>query len=111
MSNEGTPVKHVSSGGRSLAREHITVGHTDVPLRFYRTDAPTIFAGFTVNWIEGHSPDGTVEFDLNCGAGLGSKYMTLRVKIADHDPIYEYVDITEVLQSRIEAIVAEVEGA
>jgi hypothetical protein len=51
-------VTGVSHGGEPKGRDDITVGHTWVPLRVYRTDGfPTIFAGFQVNWIEGEDPE------------------------------------------------------
>lgn len=104
---DGTPVTEVSSGGRSLGRDAITVGHVDEPVRFYRTSHPTIFAGFQSMWIDGNDDDG-MTFDLACGAGFGSKYATLCVKVPGFEPVYEYVDITEVLQARVEKIVTEV---
>jgi hypothetical protein len=111
MSNtEGTPVKEVSIGGKSLGRDEITVGHEDVPVRWYRTNHPTIFCGFQINWLEGEDPETGTKFDLSSGAGLGSKYMTLKVKVPDHDTVYEYVDLTEVLEQRIVAIIKEVTG-
>jgi hypothetical protein len=107
-SYEGTPITHVSSNGKSLDRESITVGFSDIPVRFYRTSHPTIFAGFQINWIDGDDPATGAEIDLSAGAGLGSKYMTLRIVVPGHDPVYEYVDMTEVLRQRASAIIVEV---
>jgi hypothetical protein len=103
----GTPVSAVSVGGRSLGRESITTGSTEVPVAFYRTSHPPIFCGFQAEWVSGEGDDGTT-FEINAGAGVGSKYATLRVDVPGHETIYEYVDITEVLQARVAAIVAEV---
>lgn len=89
----------------------LTAGHVEVPVRVYRTDGfPTIFAGFQVNWVDGDDPESGAEFSLSAGAGVGSKYMTLRVEIPGRETVYEYVDITELLQQRVAAIIAE-EGA
>lgn len=104
---DGTPIAHVSSGGKSLGRDAITVGHVDEPVRFYRTSHPAIFAGFQSMWIDGNDDDG-MTFDLTAGAGFGSKYATLCVRVPGAEPVYEYVDITEVLQARVQKIVAEI---
>jgi hypothetical protein len=105
---EGTPVKQVSLGTQSLDRDSITTGYSDIEIRFYRTSHLTIFAGFQINWLDGNDPDTGAEIDLAAGAGVGSKYMTLKVAVPGHDPVYEYVDMTEVLQQRASAIIAEV---
>lgn len=105
---DGTPVKHVSSGNRSLDRESITVGLSEVPVKFYRTSDPIIFAGFQINWMDGKDPETGAEIDLGAGAGMGSKYMTLSVKVPGRPTVYEYVDMEEVLQVRVSAIIAEV---
>jgi len=108
--NEGTPVKHVSIGDRSLGRESITVGSTDVPVRFYRVSDPPLFAGFQIDWIDGDEEETGATFNIASGAGLGSKYMTLQVEIPGHGTVYEYVDIAEVLQQRVADILDEVTG-
>lgn len=97
----------VTSGGRSLSRENITTGHVEEPVRFYRVSDPPIFAGFRTGWVSGEDEDTGMRFDLSAGAGLGSPYMTLTVELPDGTTVYEYVDITEVLQVRVAAIVAE----
>lgn len=98
----------VASGGEPKNREDVTVGHVEVPVKVYRTDGfPTIFAGFQMDWIGGDDPDTGVEFNLSAGAGVGSKYMCLRVDVPGRDTVYEYVDVTELLQQRVEAIVEE----
>lgn len=51
--------------------------------------------------------DGT-PVKLCAGAGMGSKYATLRVDVPGRPPVYEYVDIAEVMQARVAAIIAEV---
>ena len=76
-------------------------------MRFYRASDPTIFAGFQIDWINGTDPDSGAQIDLSAGAGLGSKYMTLRVTIEGKPTVYEYVDITEIFQLRAQAIIEE----
>jgi len=93
---------------QSLNREAITVGHVEVPVKVYRTSHPTIFAGFQVNWVDGSDDKTGTTFDLSAGAGFGSKYATLRVEVPGHEPVYEYIDITELLTHRVGAIIAEV---
>lgn len=98
----------VNEGGQSKQREDITVGHVEVPVKVYRTDGfPTIFAGFRVNWIDGEDPETGATFSLCAGAGMGSKYLTLDVEVPGKPNVYEYVDITELLQERVAAILAE----
>jgi hypothetical protein len=93
---------------RSLDRESITVGHVAVPVNVYRASHPTIFAGFQVNWVDGYDDATDATFVLSAGAGFGSKYATLRVEVPGHEPVYEYVDITELLNQRVAAIIDEV---
>jgi len=95
---------------RSLGRDAITTGHTEVPLNVYRTSHPPIFAGFQINWIEGTDTETDTTYDLSAGAGVGSRYATLRVEVPGHDPIYEYIDIVELMSDRLRAIIAEVTG-
>jgi hypothetical protein len=96
---------------RSLGRDAITTGHVEVPVNFYRTSDPPIFAGFQVNWLEGTDTETETTYDLSAGAGFGSRYATLRVHVPGHDPIYEYLDAIELMSHRIRAIIAEVTGA
>lgn len=106
---EGTTVEHVSSGGRSLGRNDITVGHADVTVPFHRTDGtPPLFAGFRINWFDGADEETGTTFDLSAGAGVGSPYLTLTVEVPGHETVYEYVDMAAVLEQRIMAIIAEV---
>lgn len=98
----------VHSGGEPKNREDITVGHTEVPVKVYRTDGfPTIFAGFRVGWLSGEDPTTGASFELDSGAGCGSPYMTLRVEIPGKPTVYEYVDIREFLKQRVQAIIEE----
>lgn len=108
--DKGTPVTKVDAGVRSLGREAITVGHEDIPVRFYRVSDPPIFAGFRINWLEGRDETTGAEIDLSSGAGMGSKYMTLSIEIPGRGTVYEYVDMAEVLENRVAAILAEVTG-
>lgn len=102
----------VSEGGEPKNREDITVGHVEVPVKVYRTDGfPTIFAGLRVNWIDGDDPGTGTSFSLCAGAGMGSKYLTLSVEVPGRPTVYEYVDITELLEQRLDAIVAEAKQA
>jgi hypothetical protein len=105
---EGTPIVHVSSGSQSLDRDSITVGYSEIPVKFCRTSHPTIFAGFQINWIDGIESVTGAEIGLAAGAGMGSKYMTLWVTVPGYPSVYEYVDMSEVLQQRAAAIIAEV---
>jgi len=95
---------------RSLGRDAITTGHVEVPLNVYRTSDPPIFAGFQVNWLEGSDTETETTYELSAGAGFGSRYATLSVKVPGHDTIYEYVDAVELMSHRIRAIIAEVTG-
>lgn len=101
-------VSHVSSGGESKGREDITVGHVEVPVKVYRTDGfPPIFAGFRTEWLSGEDPDTGAEFDMTAGAGCGSEYLTITVKVPGKPTVYEYVDITELMRHRVGAIIEE----
>jgi hypothetical protein len=106
--DKGTPVVHVSHGDVSLDRDSITVSCSDIPVRFYRTNAPTIFAGLQIVWLEGTDAATGAEVEMSSGAGLGSKYLTLSVRVPGHPTVYEYVDMDEVLQARASAIITEV---
>ena len=46
------------------------------------TVTPEPFDGMVLTqaWVEGESPDGKIEFELTCGAGLGSTHVKLSVK-------------------------------
>ena len=63
----------------------------------------------SVNWIDGESSDGEVVFNLTAGAGVGSPYMTLNVKV-DGKSMNEYVDVRDLLTDWVERIVAEMRG-
>lgn len=94
------------SEGRSLGRDDITVSTTEVPVPFHRTDGtPTLFAGFRVGWMDG--TDGGIEYDMAAGAGCGSKYLTLQVTVPGHPTVYEYVDMADLFEARVIAILAE----
>lgn len=99
-------VTNVTHGGQPRGRKDITIGHTDVTVKFYRTNAPTIFAGFRQSWISGKDPESGATFELGSGAGWGTPYMTLEVRLPDGTVIDEYVDVTEFLQERVAQIVA-----
>lgn len=102
-------VVHASSGDQPLDRKSITSGHTDVSIPVYRTTHPPIFAGFQTNWVDGNDSDTGATFSISAGAGLGSPYATLRVEVPGRAPIYEYIDITELLTKRVMAILEEVQ--
>lgn len=99
----------------TLARDAVTVRHTEAPTTWYRVDKPAIFAGFQQEWLTGRGDDGTrdegVSFRLTAGAGTGSRYMVLLVNLADGTRVEEYVDIAEVVGDRIRAIVDEHTGS
>lgn len=102
----------VAEGGQPKNREDITVGHVEVPVKVYRTDGfPTLFAGFRVNWVDGEDPATGAKFSLCAGAGVGSKYLTLDVEVPGQPTVYEYVDVTELVQERVTAILAEARAA
>lgn len=103
----GTPITHVSHGDKSLDRDSITVGFSEIPVKFHRTNAPTIFAGFQIDWMNGDDPDTGAEIQLAAGAGMGSKYLTLQVSMPGCPTVYEYVDMDAVLQLRAAAIIME----
>lgn len=102
-------VTGVHSGGEPKNREDITVGHTEVPVKVYRTDGfPTIFAGFQTAWFDdAHDPETGTTFTMGAGAGLGSPYMTITVEVPGHPKVYEYVDVRELLTQRVETIIQE----
>lgn len=60
-----------------------------------------------LEWMSGGSEDGTIGFDLVCGAGLGSPFLTLTVKVGDLR-ITETADIREGLTAWVERLAAEV---
>lgn len=91
-----------------MGRADITIGHDDAPIRWYRTSEPPIFAGLRINWLDATDPETGAEISLSSGAGMGSKYMTLRVSVPGYDPIYEYVDMAEVLPNRVSTILGEI---
>lgn len=97
-------------GDRSLDRESVTSGHTEVPLKVYRTTDPPLFAGLRERWVDGKDPETGTTFEVSAGAGFGSPYATLSVKVPGHPIVYEYIDITELLTNRVEAIIAERAG-
>src|SRR3954470_13911188 len=65
-------------------------------------------AGFRVDWLDGKATvDGSdVEFDLTAGAGVGSPYLILTVKV-DGDRREEIVDMAEVVRKWVAAVLAE----
>lgn len=82
--NDGTIGVRASSGGRPITLEPLNET-TDLAVPARRVES-TIPCGFQVNWSEGSTTlvDGTeVTFEVNCGAGVASQWMTLRVTDAD----------------------------
>lgn len=106
--NEGEAQVTAFVDGRSVGRDDVTVGHAVETVRFYRTSSMPLFAGFQQEWVSGEDPKTETTFELHVGAGVGSRYATLRVEVPGHPPVYEYVDITEVLQERVRKIIEEV---
>ena len=89
-------------------RDDITVGHVAHPVKVHRTDGfPTLFAGLRANWLDGDDPETGTTFSLCTGAGLGSPYLTIDVEVPGHPKVYEYVDIRELLEDRVRAIITE----
>lgn len=68
----------------------------------------------SMGWLDGKSSDGTVEFDLSCGAGIGGRQLSLQVTHTAADGTKttrnEVVDVGTLAQSWVKAIVADIEG-
>jgi hypothetical protein len=108
MPTNDSGVAGVHEGGKPMNRDDITVGHVDEPVKVYRTDGfPPIFAGFRVDWVSGDDPATGVTFQSAAGAGCGSPYLTLAVEVPGHPMVYEYVDVRELVEARVRAIVDE----
>lgn len=108
MSGNESGVRGVSEGGQPKNREDITESHVDEPVKVYRTDGfPPLFAGFRQMWLEGDDPETATTFEMCAGAGCGSPYLTIAVEVPGHPKVYEYVDVRELLEARVRAIVGE----
>jgi len=68
----------------------------------------TLPCGFRVGWMDGTgSEDSPVEsFDLDCGAGVGSSWLSLDITMKDGTRIAEIINMREVLPAWVEAAVA-----
>jgi hypothetical protein len=67
----------------------------------------TLFAGLRQAWIDGAEPDTGMSFDLTCGAGLGSPYLVLSVKLADGTKVSETIDIRPLLTAWVDSVVTQ----
>lgn len=97
--------------GRPANREDTITSTTDVPLPVHRCDGAPLFAGLRQHWLDGADPETGATFAVAAGAGLGSKYITLTVEHPDHPTVYEVVDITDLVNLRVGAILDELSGA
>ena len=72
------------------------------------TVAGSIEAGFRMNWVTASATDDDefVEAELCSGAGCGSPYMTLAIKLDDGTHVYERVDVREFLGDWIDSALA-----
>jgi hypothetical protein len=91
-----------------LGPKEITASTSEQVVKVHRTDGtPTLFAGLRQDWMSGTEDESGVEFMMTSGAGLGSPYLTISVTFPDGSKVYEFVDMTEFLTDRLNAIVAE----
>lgn len=89
-----------SSGGRPLTLDPLAEHDVVMPARKVES---SIAAGFRVDWVSGDNDD--VTFQLCAGAGFGSPYMVLTVKLDGRD-VQEVVDMRDVLPAWVNAVVA-----
>lgn len=92
---------------RSLGREAITVSSADVTVPMHRTDGtPTLFAGFRQGWLGGTAEheDGQITYELLTGL---TGYLLLEVGLPDGTKVYEYANMAEFLEARVNAILTE----
>lgn len=75
------------------------------PLTFERVES-SIFAGLRQDWVSGENGRG-VTFDLTCGAGLGSPYMTLAVHFPDGSTVHEVANVAPMITEMVSRIVGE----
>jgi hypothetical protein len=68
----------------------------------------TIPCGFQVHWGDGaatFAEVGEVTFDISCGAGVGSRWLTLCVKDADGEVFaYECLDVNDLLKAWLDRV-------
>lgn len=57
----------------------------------------TLFAGLRQEWLTGEDPASGAEFSLTSGAGLGSPYLMLSVRMPDGETIREAVDVRDLV--------------
>lgn len=94
-------------GGRALTLESTRTGTTDVPVPFHRVGTPPLFAGFRLGWVDGDDPATGATFNMSAGAGTGSRYLTIQVELPDGRVVHEVVDMVEVFEKRVTAILGE----
>lgn len=75
-----------------------------IPVQPFRVQS-AIVAGFRTGWINGEG-DAGITFDLSCGAGCGSPYLTLSVKRNGTLIGEELIDIRTVVSAWITELIA-----
>lgn len=99
-----------STNGRPTNREDITTSTTEVAIPVSRCSQAPLFAGLQQHWLDGDDPETGAAFTVAAGAGLGSKFITITVEHPDHPIVYEVVDITDLVNLRVGAILDELSG-
>lgn len=92
-----------SSGGRRITLDPM-MARDPLTIQPVRVES-AIPAGFRIDWLSGEDEKG-MTFNLACGAGVGSPYMTLTVKQDDVTVGQEIVDMRDVVKVWIPALVA-----
>ena len=91
------------TGSRSITLDPLL--EHDLTLTAKRVES-ALAAGLRMSWITGGNEDEGVEFDLSCGAGVGSPYMILSVT-KDGETRYEVADVRTMLQTWVNAVLKE----
>lgn len=105
---DGELVATASSGGRQITLDPL-MEREALAVTPRRVES-TIPCGFQINWFEGtgkHAETGVeVDFDLNAGAGMGSRWLTLSVKVPGEDGRRnECIDMQEFLGRWVDAVI------
>lgn len=68
----------------------------------------TIPCGFRVNWFDGEHDledgSGRIEYNVDSGAGCGSRWLTLVIKMPDGTYRYECADMAEFAQRWLQSV-------
>jgi hypothetical protein len=104
---EGEITTEAHTDGRRITLDPIMPRYPlGLPVRRVESTLP---CGFRVGWLAGESTDPDSEldsFDLTCGAGVGNGWLALTVQLTDGSTRYEVVDMREVAQAWIDAVLA-----